>query len=90
MANNGWISVEDRLPEDGDGTVLVCFPDIEPYNLKEHFVNAKHDTRVKTAVYSEYSGTWIIGDMGGVSNIQPTHWRPLPEPYKENEKREID
>ena len=68
MANNGWISVEDRLPEDGDGTVLVCFPDIEPYNLKEHFVNAKHDTRVKTAVYSEYSGTWIIGDMGGVSN----------------------
>ena len=59
MANNGWISVEDRLPEDGDGTVLVCFPDIEPYNLKEHFVNAKHDTRVKTAVYSEYSGTWI-------------------------------
>ena len=80
---NGWISVEDRLPEEGDGTVLVCFPDIEPYNLKEHFVNAKHDTRVKTAVYSEYSGTWIIGDMGGVSNIQPTHWRPLPEPPEE-------
>ena len=69
MANNGWISVEDRLPEDGDGTVLVCSPDIEPYNLKEHFVNAKHDTRVKTAVYSEYSGTWTIGDMGGVSVI---------------------
>lgn len=80
---NGWISVNDRLPEEGDGTVLVCFPDIEPYNLKEHFVNAKHDTRVKTAVYSEYSGTWIIGDMGGVSNIQPTHWRPLPEPPEE-------
>lgn len=80
---NGWISVEDRLPEEGDGTVLVCFPDIEPYNLKEHFVNAKHDTRVKTAVYSEYSGTWIIGDMGGVSNIQPTHWQPLPEPPEE-------
>ena len=81
---NGWISVEDRLPEEGDGTVLVCFPDIEPYNLKEHFVNAKHDTRVKTAVYSEYSGTWIIGDMGGVSNIQPTHWQPLPEPPEED------
>ena len=80
---NNWISVKDRLPEEGDGTVLVCFPDIEPYNLKEHFVNAKHDTRVKTAVYSEYSGTWIIGDMGGVSNIQPTHWRPLPEPPEE-------
>lgn len=81
---NGWISVEDRLPEDGDGTVLVCFPDIEPYNLKEHFVNAKHDTRVKTAVYSEYSGAWIIGDMGGVSNIQPTHWQPLPESPEED------
>lgn len=40
-----WISVEDRLPTESDGTVLVCMPDIFPYNQKEPIIKAKNDRR---------------------------------------------
>ena len=73
-----WISVKERLPTESDGTVLVCFPDVFPYNSKEHCVNAKHDQRVKTAKYSQFSNVWYIGDMAGISKVRPTHWMPLP------------
>ena len=75
-----WISVNDKLPSEGDGTVLVCMPDIFPYNSKEHFVNAKHDSRVCTANYSEYSDVWYYGDFSGMRETRPTHWMPLPQP----------
>lgn len=81
---NEWISVKDRMPTESDGTVLVCFPDVQPYNLMEHYVNAKHDERVQTAHYSQYNDRWYIGDMAGVSDIRPTHWMPLPEAAKED------
>ncbi len=77
-----WISVEERLPDESEGTILVCFPDVSPYNLKEPFVNAKHDRHVRTATYSQYSKTWYIGDMCGVGAVNPTHWMPLPKPQE--------
>ena len=75
-----WISVNDKLPSEGDGTVLVCMPDIFPYNSKEPFVNAKHDNRVCVARYSEYSDVWYYGDFSGMRETRPTHWMPLPQP----------
>lgn len=78
-----WISVEEGLPTESDGTVLVCFPDVQPYNLDEPFVNAKHDRRVRTATYSQYSKQWYIGDMCAVGKVSPTYWMPLPQPPKE-------
>lgn len=80
---HGWISVKERLPEESDGTVLVCFPDVSPYNLKEPFTNAKHGRRIETAHYSQFSKTWYIGDMCGVGGEDPIYWKPLPEPPKE-------
>lgn len=77
-----WISVKDRLPTESDGTVLVCFPDIFPYNSKEPFVNAKHNKRVQIATYSQYSKIWYIGSFSGVGGTEPTHWQPLPKPPK--------
>lgn len=74
----GWISVNDRLPTESDGTVLVCMPDVSPYNLKEQYVNAKHNQRVIIARYSEHSNRWFFD--GSVSKDSPTHWMPLPEP----------
>lgn len=79
-----WIPCSERLPEESDGTILVCFPDEFPYNNKEPYVNAKHNQRVKTAFYSQFSKTWYIGDLGAIGEVRPIAWMPLPEPWKEN------
>lgn len=68
----GWISVENQLPKEKDGRVLVFYPDL----FRE---------KVKVAQYSEYSDVWYIGDMCAVSPTKPTHWMPLPEPPEVND-----
>lgn len=75
-----WILCEERLPTEADGTVLICMPDIEPYNRKEPYPDAKHNQRVRTGKYSQYSKTWYKGDMCGVGGADPIAWMPLPEP----------
>ena len=61
-----WIVCSDtNLPKEKDGRVLVTMPDGE----------------VTTAIYSEFSGIWFIGDMCGVGR-RPIAWMPLPEPYR--------
>lgn len=82
-----WISAKDRLPTESEGTVLVCMPDVFPYNQKEPFVNVKHNRRVMTAVYSEHSGRWYLGDMMGVGGPDPIAWMPLPEPQKDGDSK---
>ena len=77
-----WIPVTERLPEESDGTVLVCMPNIWPYNYKEPFINAKHNCQVRTATHSEHSGNWYYSD-GAVGDVEPIAWMPLPEPYQE-------
>lgn len=81
-----WIPCNDRLPGESDGTVLVCFPDEFPYNIKEPYVNAKHNQRVRTAHYSQFNNMWYIGDFNAVGKARPIAWMPLPEPYKEGSK----
>lgn len=72
-----WIPVTERLPSESDGSVLVCFPDVFPYNQKEPFVNAKHDRRVEVGRYSEHSNLWSTGP------IEPIAWMLLPDAPKE-------
>ena len=79
-----WINVTDSLPTESDGTVLVCMPDVYPYNIKEPYTNAKHNRQVCIASYSEHSNTWYY-EMGGIRSDKPTHWMPLPEPFKGSE-----
>ena len=70
MAYN-WIKCSERLPEESDGTVLVCFPDEFPYSNKEPYVNAKHNQRVRIASYSQFSNTWYIGDFCAIGEVRP-------------------
>lgn len=80
-----WIPASERLPTEADGTVMVCFPDVSPYNLKEPYPNAKHDRRVATGKYSQHSKRWYIGEFSAIGGPEPTFWMPLPEPPKEGE-----
>ena len=80
LVTQRWIPVTESLPTESDGTVLVCHANISPYNLTEHYVNAKHDQRVVIGHYSQHSGRWY-GEMGGFLN-DVTHWMPLPKPPK--------
>lgn len=85
MAYN-WIKCSERLPEESDGTVLVCFPDEFPYSNKEPYVNAKHNQRVRIASYSQFNNTWYIGDFNAIGKVRPIAWMLLPEPPEEEEK----
>lgn len=84
--DNDWIKCSERLPEESDGTVLVCFPDEFPYSNKEPYVNAKHNQRVRTASYSQFNNTWYIGDFCAIGEVRPIAWMLLPEPPEEEEK----
>jgi len=82
MRMSDWIPCDERLPEESDGTVLVCFPDIFPYNSKEPFPNAKHDQRVTIATRSQFSKMWYKESGSIINFMQPIAWMPLPEPYE--------
>lgn len=86
-AEQKWIPVSEAMPEEADGTVLVCMPNKFPYNEKEPFVNAKHNRQVETATYSQYSDTWHYTD-GGVKSTRPIAWMPLPMPWRGEEDEE--
>lgn len=66
--NNCWISCSERLPEEKDGTVIICC----------------EDGMVITGTYSEFSHTWYKGEMCGIGGSNVIAWQPLPEPYNPN------
>lgn len=78
----GWISVKDRLPEDGQKIlVLIWSTDIFPAT----YLRVKHG--IGHAWIPEVDCIDAASDMGGRSNINNpafegdiTHWMPLPDP----------
>lgn len=71
-ADDGWISVKDRLP-DRSGNYLV-YTSIEGRSI------------IKTSYWMASTQTWLGVEACSVL-IRITHWMPLPEPPKE-EKHE--
>lgn len=76
-----WIPVTERLPTESDGTVLVCLANKWPHNEREAYINAKHDRRVRTGNYCEFSGNWYDGHGGTLSEV--IGWMPMPTPLKD-------
>lgn len=74
--NNGWIPCSERLPDDAFGclvTVIDCEPSTQTdfENILPYFVG-----------YDGYR--WNDAD-GNVIPFEVIAWKPLPNPYKENE-----
>jgi hypothetical protein len=73
-----WIDVEEELPTESEGTVLVLMPNKFPHNQKEPFQNAKHNRRIQIAKYSEFTKRWYYGDLNSVCGDDPIAWARLP------------
>ena len=69
--NDGWIPVDDRLPEEGE-KVLVWY---EYFRYGEY--NRMHETY---GISWQYDGYWS-GDVSGIK-AKCIAWQPLPEPYR--------
>lgn len=70
MSDN-WISVNDRMPNDGD-EVLVF------YSIGIHSILMYNDPRNLTQDIHKY---WFNNTTGAwIAHSQVTHWQPLPEP----------
>lgn len=69
--NDGWIPVEDRLPEDGQ-EVLVWY---------EYFRYGEYNRMFETyGIGWQFDGYWS-GDVSG-TKARCIAWQPLPEPYR--------
>lgn len=74
--NDGWIPVEERLPENSANSIY----DMQLVTLK--------DGEVCLGVYRNKDGEWWTRKQEGETHYKNKHeviaWQPLPEPYKED------
>ena len=70
MKNNGWISVEDRLPQ-ASGKYLCVVKD------------KKGNSWTVPTEWSVEMRSWF-GEFGEIKNMV-TYWQPLPEPPEEDQ-----
>lgn len=80
--NDGWISVEERLPDEYDGLVLAQVSGKPRENITLN--NA-----LQLACYiSEAGEGWIVEEYPEWENPNVIAWRPLPEPYRPERSEE--
>lgn len=71
MNNDGWVPVEERLPEEGE-EVLVWY---------EYFRYGDYNCMFQTyGIGYQYDGHWS-GDVNG-RKARCISWQPLPESYR--------
>ena len=76
-AQQRWIPVSERLPEDeDDGETVLAVVFGKPHkNITLHHA-------IMTAEYF-YQGGWLVNEYPEWENPTVTHWMPLPEPPEE-------
>lgn len=72
-----WISVKDRLPEDGVGWTMVYGCILSRWSVQPGFYDRQREEWISRFI-NEYE------DEEGYARLESvTHWMPLPEPPKE-------
>lgn len=78
VEDNGWIPVEERLPEDTNG------------DFYQSVIVTLSNGRVASGVYRNYDDEWWVEDESGEKKYMRSNeiiaWMPLPEPYQGEEK----
>ena len=74
VKNDGWIPVEERLPEDCEEIVLVQVSGKPGKNIL-------FDNAFEFASYEKEEG-WILDNYPEWENPDVIAWKNLPEPYK--------
>jgi hypothetical protein len=73
-----WISVKDRLPNDGE-RVLIYVPKTQNKYYVATFYTLRDEIKFAMNIYG-MSYCWYANDV--------THWQPLPEPPKDGEQND--
>ena len=77
MSNNGWISVKDRLPENGE-KVLICLCDRRRRKISNYPDGKRITIRIDKIVKDYGEPFWAKGNTPSV-----IAWVPLPQLPKE-------
>ncbi len=82
-----WISVKDRLPEDGVAALLYVE---NPYGPKDYFIGYLSVDGYSWVETAETAPMTLCGHIieGCGSLRKVTHWMPLPEPPKGEDEDE--
>lgn len=73
-----WISVTEKLPEDGEDVLISVKKEIRAFDTYGHIAIASHETRQGRYVWEiEFSNweKWLDDD-------DVIAWMPLPKPYE--------
>lgn len=74
--DNGWIPVDERLPDEYEGLVLIQVSG-------KPIENITLDNAMELAAYITDEG-WILEEYPEWETPEVIAWQPLPEPYKTN------
>lgn len=73
-----WRSIEKEGNPDEDGEYLITW--VSPKNGRRFIAD------VECEVYGDGTGTWILPDyMQAYQGVEIVAWRPVPDPYTEEE-----
>jgi hypothetical protein len=78
--NDGWIPCSERLPENDDD--VLCWYE---YRIMQGTHEGEMNQKFEIGYYNKYFKRWG-GEVSSGRDCKVIAWRPLPEPYKEDEE----
>lgn len=78
--NDGWIPCSEKLPENDDD--VLCWYE---YRIMQGTHEGEMNQKFEIGYYNKYFKRWG-GEVSSGRDCKVIAWRPLPEPYKEDEE----